>query len=167
MNKRRFQTAMIFLFVSFIILFAGCAVNNGPQVDPGKDAFDLLWEEAPEGTQAILINFPSEQQEADFPANEKLILDETNERFLLIPAEGTDKITVWSIEYVDDELKRTGEVYVNRSISDNFVLDMTVMRPEGGPYYELTIEGTEGVADYYISYNGKDGNPNIEYISAD
>jgi hypothetical protein len=37
-------------------------------------------------------------------------------------------------------------------------------RSEGAPYYKLviTIKNVETI--YYISYNGKDGNPKIEYI---
>lgn len=148
--------------------FTGCAVQDGPQADQNEEtAFDSLWNDAPEGTIAILINRPTEEQLADYPVSESLVLDETEERLLLIPAEDVDTITIWNLEYIGDELERTGSVYINRDIPEDFVLDMTVIRPEGAPYFQLSLEGVQRNADYYISYNGKDGNPNIEYIEAE
>ena len=120
--------------------------------DENESAFDTLWKSAPEETLAVLINLPTEEQERNFPADEKLILEQTEERFLLIPTEDVEEIVIWSLDYVDPD--------------DDFVLDLTVMRPEGPPHYQLALTGEKGVTYYYISYNGKDGNPNIEYIIA-
>jgi len=160
--KKRYLLLIMMLLVS---AFTGCAVQDGPQAGETEEtAFDSLWNNAPEGTIAILINRPTEEQLSDYPVSESLVLDETEQRMLLIPAEDVDTITIWNLEFTGDELERTGSAYINRDISEDFVLDLTVIRPEGAPYFQLSLEGEQRNADYYISYNGKEGNPNIEYI---
>lgn len=149
----------LILLILLIFIMIGCKDEN-------ESAFDTLWKSAPEETLAVLINLPTEEQERNFPADEKLILEQTEERFLLIPTEDVEEIVIWSLDYEDVNLPRIDEIYKNVDPDDDFVLDLTVMRPEGAPHYQLALAGEKGVTYYYISYNGKDGNPNIEYIIA-
>lgn len=158
----------ILLIILLLINIVGCGDNNKNETEKESDsAFDRLWKGAPENTLAILINCPTENQEKTFASDEKLVLEETEERFLLIPSESIDKINIWRIEFIENNFIKTGIVYENVDIDDDFVLDLVAMRPEGGPHYQLSISGKEGKADYFITYNGKEGTPNIEYILAE
>lgn len=163
--KKKYISLITMLVVLILLVLMGCSLNNGSEVDPIEDTpFDALWAEAPEGTIAVLVNFPSESQLSNFTVSERLVLQQTEERFLLIPAESVDSIIIWAMEFNGTDHVRTGSVYENHTIGDNFVLDLIVMRPEGGPHFQLSINGEAGKADYYITYDGKDGTPNIEYI---
>lgn len=155
------------LVLALALTFSGCGKPGGEDGDDEKEtAREELWGNAPEGAYAILINLPTPEQEEAYPATERLVLEETHERFLLIPAEGIDTVTIWALDINDVSFPRTEAVYVNQDVDEDFILDLTAMRPEGGPHYQLSLSGKDGTADYYISYDGKDGNPNIEYVMA-
>ena len=169
--KGNYILAIAVLLLMLVPALTGC--------DPGKDtasvpdgdtgnapaAFDSLWTDAPKGTLAIIINLPSAKQLSEFSSSEKLILEETEENLLLIPAANVDSITIWSMEFADGDFRQKEAVYVNRDIAENFVLDLTAMRPEGGPHFQISLKSDSGMSNYFITYNGKDGNPNIEYIT--
>ncbi len=165
---------LIFVILLLLVL-TGCGKQGAPAPVPvptpdenagaaETKAFEELWAEAPDGTIAILINFPSEKQLSDFPATETLVLENTEERLLLIPSEDLESFTISEMEFVNDEFIPKETVYENLDPEKNFVLDLTAMRPEGGPHFLISLKGPTISTDYYLTYNGKDGTANIEYV---
>jgi hypothetical protein len=154
------------LFLVLIIIFAlwGCSSEGGKEEEPEKSKIQVLWEGTPEDVVAILINQPTEEQMKDFPPAERLIIEESPEKFLLIPAEKVEEIVVWRLEFDGTNFVRSQEVYNNYDPDDDYVLEIEVIRPEGGPHYEISFIADHGETNYYVAYDGKEGNPNIEYI---
>lgn len=165
--KKQMMKGNYILTILLLLILALTGCGQAKETPAVTTAFDTLWADAPKGTLAAVINIPSAEQLVSFPVSEKLMLEATEERFLLIPAENVDSITIWSIEFTGGDFKQKDTVYENRAIGKNFVLDLTAMRPEGGPHFQISLESASGSSNYYITYNGKDGNPNIEYITAD
>lgn len=157
---------MILLIIVIAIAsvgFAGCNTGSGSPEEP-EDPVELLLRNAPEGTAAILINQPTEDQLNEFKPSELLVLDESFENFLLIPSGKVEEIALWQIEFDGTQLVRGEAIYRNYDPHEEFILHLVTMRPEGGPHYELSMLSDEGEATYYIAYDGKDGTPDIEYV---
>ncbi len=163
MKKKAIVCGIIILILT--VSLCGCEKSGKNE---GKDeegtARESLWKAAPENSYAILINMPDAEQEKALPASEKLILDQGDERFLLIPAKSVDTVTIWSLDTKDPGFPRYEAVYVNKDVGKDFILDLVAVRPEGEPRYQLSLDDKKGSVNYYISYNGKEGSPNIEYI---
>ncbi len=164
------RKTMVYGCIIFVLMFSiyGCE-KLGKNDSKNKEgaAKESLWKAAPKNCYAILINAPDAEQEKALQASEKLVLDQGNERLLLIPAKKVDTVTIWSLDVEKENFPRYEALYVNRDVGKDFILDLTAMRPEGGPHYQLSFDGKEGSANYYITYNGKEGTPNIEYIEKD
>ncbi|WP_461612565.1 hypothetical protein [Clostridium sp. Marseille-QA1073] len=45
------------------------------------------------------------------------------------------------------------------------MLSTKLIRPEGIPQYKVEITSEDLTSEYIFSYSGKNGTPNIEYIS--
>jgi hypothetical protein len=160
---------VLVLITILVFAFAGCSQGGeGPEGPIDSDSpLQLVWEDAPENTVAILINQPTTEQKIDFAASERLVLEPSEEGFLLIPAAEVEEIVIWQLEYDGADFARTEAVYRNFDPEDDYILDLVVMRPEGGPHYQLSFITEKGETTYYIAYDGRDGSPNIEYIKAD
>ena len=166
-TNRPWPVLRILFAMAIILSLVGC--NGGGDNEPENQALQNLWKEAPEGTVAILINHPTEQQLNDYPATDQLTLDSADnmgEQIFVIPGKNVSTVTIYGIEFQNDDFNRADSVYQNTEPKDS-ILDLRVMRPEGGPHYELALKGDFGEVGYYFAYNGKDGNPNIEYILKD
>ncbi len=159
--KKMILLIIVIAFAS--VGFAGCDTGKGSPEEP-DDPVELLIRNAPEGTAAILINQPTEYQLDEFRPSELLVLDESYENCLLIPSGEVEEITIWQIEFDGTQLVRKEAIYKNYDPHEEYILHLVTMRPEGGPHYELSLLSDEGEATYYIAYDGKDGNPNIEYV---
>ena len=84
---------------------------------------------------------------------------------LTISAAGSEGSDSCVITQEDGNLKELGPVYQVVDAPVGFALEITAIRPEGAPYYKLLIQiGDQEEVTYYISYNGKDGNPKEEYV---
>jgi hypothetical protein len=95
------------------------------------------------------------------------MLDQTGgEQILIVPKDENISIQIWSLRFNNDELVRDNLIYENRRTSKNFVLNTNVIRPEGAPKYKMIIYTPNAYAEYYFSYNGKDGTPEVEFITA-
>lgn len=170
-TRKQYVLLISFIVITLTLIFTvpGCSLAGKLFEKPPAEnnPVQVLWDEAPEGTIAVLINQPTIEQKADFKPTERLVLEDSGEGFLLIPAEKVEEITIWSLEFNGSDFVRKKDVYKNLDPDDEYILDLTVMRPEGGPHYEISVVSDGGEASYYIAYNGKEGNPNIEYIKAD
>lgn len=157
-------TRVLVLILLMIFVVSGCSLLGESNDDQEKSQIQLLWESTPEDVAAILINQPTEEQMKDFPPAERLVLGDSPEKFLLIPSQKIEEIAVWRIEFKGSDFVREREIFNNYDPDDDYVLEIEAIRPEGGPQYQLSFIGDQGETNYYITYDGKDGTPNIEYI---
>jgi len=164
-QERKCILLLVMLLLIVVIALSGCSTPDTVNNDP-KTELDLLWDEAPEGTLAILINLPTPQQLLDYPATESLLLDQTDETILVLPAEDLEQITIWSMKLVDENFVRDLPVYRKHRDWEGFVLELSAIRPEGGPLWQMELTGPSGTRDYYFTYDGQFGTPNFEYIEA-
>ncbi len=165
--KKKTTFYLILTIIITAIVIAGCSSDTDLPDEPADSPLQLVWKDAPVGTVAILINQPTAEQLTDFAPAERLVLQSSEEGFLLIPAGEIEEITIWGMEFNGTDFVRTEAVYQNFDPSQEFVLDLEVMRPEGGPHYQIAFISDKGETTYFITYDGKDGSPNIEYIVAE
>ncbi len=163
MKKSVFIYLVLLILVTAIV-FTGCDFTLGRPKEPVDSPLQLVWKDAPDNASAILINLPAPEQLEEFAPSERLVLQRSIEGFLLIPASEVEEIIIWELEFDGAEFARIGEVYRNFDPQEEFILDLVVLRPEGGPRYELSLISDRGEATYYIAYDGRDGTPDIEYI---
>ncbi len=169
MNMRRAEYLILILLLVAVtaVLIVGCSSTSGPDNNRTESPFQLIWQDAPDKTVAVLINQPTAEQLTEFASKERLVLEESNEGFLLLPAKDVEEFTIWELEFNGSDFFRKKALYTNFHPDEEFVLDLQVMRPEGGPHYELAFITERSEVTYYIAYDGKDGNPNIEYVKED
>ena len=158
-NKR---TVLIIIMLVITTLFIGC--NN--QENSSNSALNIIGIESPgSDALAVIINNPS---------NDKLdkITDlktfefnkESNESLLIVPRYNKMSIDIKTLVWENDALKEDKTVYKEENTKDGFGLFLRAYRPEGVPALKISIEGNNMRGEYILSYNGKDGTPDIEYI---
>ena len=136
------------------------------EVPAPKAAYEAFGGNAPDSGIVLLVNNPDKNKAGIVNITESKKLDTTDEHILIIPKYKNTSIQIWSLRYENDKLVRDNLEYENRRTADNFVLDANIMRPEGMPRYKMVVYTPDSYAEYIFSYNGKDGNPELEYISA-
>ena len=58
------------------------------------------------------------------------------------------------------------QLYAENIQRKDFTIALQAIRPEGILDYKILISLPNGlVKEYFLSYDGKNGNPNIEYVS--
>jgi hypothetical protein len=171
---------VICISMIFILMLSACTqkddniketIAQKPTKEPtqqtiNKSAYESLGKAAPEDGLVLLVNNPNEKKIGLVDIGESIKLDETEEHILIIPKLENTRIEIWSLKYVEDKLVSDKLVYNNKKTPNNFVLDAKVTRAEGIPQYKMLVYTPDASAEYIFSYNGKDGNSELEYISA-
>lgn len=171
--KRKNYLFIIVLIVSTIfssIILVGCKQNR--EIDSksntakSSSSFEVLGKDRTEDTVLLIVNNPSSDQLKLVTISENLELDEASEQILLIPRNTNSTISIWSLEFIDNKLVPNKKIYKCEKTPENFVLSTKLIRPEGIPQYKAEITSEKLISEYIFSYDGKNGIPNIEYISA-
>ena len=86
--------------------------------------------------------------------------------FIFVAIKEKTDLKVVEIEIKEDgSFLELGNVFTAKEVPPGFALELIALRPEGAPYYKLLVSTNDSEeVTYYVSYNGKDGNPKIEYI---
>ena len=151
------------LFMMISLIFSVCqpAAPAGP-TEPEEPPVAIH----PENAVALLINMPTEEDRQEYHPVGNLMLQDSGEGFIFVAIREHTNLEVMEIEMQEDgNLKELGPVYQVADAPVGFALEITAIRPEGAPYYKLLIRtGDQEEVTYYISYNGKDGNPKEEYV---
>lgn len=145
------------------LLLSGCQSGMGPEPTEPEEPPATIH---PENAAALLINMPTEADRQKYHPVGNLMLQDSGEGFIFVAIREHTNLEVMEIEMQEDgNLKELGPVYQVVDAPVGFALEITAIRPEGAPYYKLLIQiGDQEEVTYYISYNGKDGNPKEEYI---
>ncbi len=122
--------------------------------------------EYPENAIAYLVNLPTKEERGEYNIVETLNLQNTEESFIFVAIKEKTDLKVVEIEIKEDgSFLELGNVFNAKEVPPGFALELIALRPEGAPYYKLLISTNDSEeVTYYVSYNGKDGNPKIEYI---
>ncbi|WP_206457927.1 hypothetical protein [Anaerovorax sp. IOR16] len=147
----------LFIILMSVVFLSGCSDNS---------VESSFFKDAPEKAIALIVNLPTPEQILEYKVSETLYFDETDEKMLFIPRYEHTTIDVYALEY-DEEVENLAEkkIYSNTDSKKDFCLEFRAIRPEGIPNYKVSIGLPNGIQKEYIfSYNGKDGNPNMEYI---
>jgi len=113
----------------------------------------------------VIINQPEDQDLKKITKLDTYEHEADNESLLVIPKYNGTKITVMTLEYVDDQLKPKDSVYTNENTVDGFGLLIKAVRAEVIPQLMLRLEYKGKNLDYLISANLKDGDPKLEYLT--
>lgn len=145
------------LLIGVISLFgAACGSQNIPEVT----------NDYPAGAFAMVVNLPTDEERIQYNVSETLNLQETEESLIVVSLADDTSIQVVEIEIQPDgTFLDLSTVYSIESAPTDFAIELVALRPEGAPSYKLVVTlADDSETTYYISYNGKDGNPKIEYI---
>lgn len=140
--------------------------NSNQQQEEVQNNNFSLFKDAPDDAIALVVNQPTTEQLTQIKMQETLNLQDTEEKIIFIPRYEHTAVELYKVE----DINEAGEMTTSKFYSDNdcgkdFALELQAIRPEGMPNYKLQIKLPDGTEkEYYISYNGKDGNPNLEYI---
>lgn len=148
------------LSLSLMLALSGCAKGIEPEtpapVNPNPP---------PARAVAMLVNLPTDEERSEYTIIDTLDLQETDESIIFVALEDGTSLKVVEIAMQDDgNIIDLDTVYSVTDAPKDFALELKALRPEGAPYYKLVIVLNDVETVYYISYNGKDGNPKIEYI---
>lgn len=160
------------LFLLFLLVSAAMIATTGlsgcaPAEEPAPAPPPVVEENPhPEDALAMIVNLPTTEERREYDIVETLELQETEESLIFVAVKEDTTLRVVEIEMQEDgNLKDLDTVFTAENAPMGFAVEMIALRPEGAPFYKLLIKVGEGEEiTYYISYNGKDGNPKIEYI---
>lgn len=128
---------------------------------------NLGFEDQDEKTLAVIRNFPDEDTLKKMTQLETFESDQGTETLLLIPVVNGSTIEIKSLEWDNENLKETGSVYKAEKTKDGYGLYLRAVRPEGAPLLKIIVESPTGDrGEYLVTYNGKDGTPDIEVIQS-
>ncbi|MBN7773127.1 hypothetical protein [Clostridium aminobutyricum] len=148
---------------------SGKSTDNDNQVEEQKEGQNSnfnQFKDAPDDAIALLINLPTSDQRSLLKIQETLYLQDTEEKIIVIPRDAHASVELYTV----DDISEAGDItaskfYTNEDCGKDFAMELQAIRPEGLPNYKLLIQLPNGTEkEYFISYNGKDGNPNLEYI---
>lgn len=161
---------MILLIVNILVvsILGGCKKEEevpSVQVSKMNSVFTDIVKEAGIDNLAVVVDMPNENllgkiQKLDTYGEEDVI-----ESFVMIPMYNGTKVQLVTVAYENDTLVPKQVVYEKLSSEEGYGLYVRAIRPEGAPQLKLSLEYEGRSAEYIITYNGKDGTPQYEYIS--
>ncbi len=119
----------------------------------------------PQNSLAVIFNYPTAEQLAAYPNLDVYEHDTSGEELLLVPShEGTHiLLEEMAFDQTLEQFVPSAVRYDKMSLAGQ-ALHIKAVRPEGGPQLRLTLTYGDHAAQYYITYNGKDGTPEREDI---
>lgn len=112
----------------------------------------------------LILNSPDKSQLDQVSNLDKHVIEESQEKILILPLKNGSDIKVEKVKYENDKFIIESIVTENKNTPDGYGLYLTVNRPEGIPQYQIVISNKDTSAIYTIQYNGKDGTPPSEWI---
>ncbi|MFA9382075.1 MAG: hypothetical protein ACERKO_13550, partial [Acetanaerobacterium sp.] len=122
--------------------------------------------DAPENALAVIYNDPTAEQMAPYPNLDVYDHDQNGEWQLVVPVREGSRVTLETLTFdeASNQFVAVDAVYDKVSGAGQALL-IHLLHPEGEPRIRLTAAYGEDAAQYYISYHGKEGNSNSEYIT--
>lgn len=149
----------IVLIISLMFIFSSCSQSK-------KSVYDLLIQNEPDQSLAMIINFPKEEVISKVEIDKSLTLGADGDRILVIPKYAKSVIKIYSITSENGSYNRVEQVYSNKSTQESFVLDLCVERSDSNPKFKIVIYTPTDYAEY-ILFAAKGGDGSFEYIVSD
>lgn len=157
------RTILIIMILALTTLFIGC--NKQENIN-NKALSSLGIENIENDALAVIINNPSQEKLDKIIDLKNYEFDKDSvESLLLVPRYNKMNIEIKTLIWENDALKEDKTVYKEENTKDGLGLFLKAYRPEGAPVLKILIEGNNMKGEYILSYNGKDGTPDIEYIT--
>lgn len=113
---------------------------------------------------ALILNSPDKLQLNQVSNLNKHLIEESEEKILILPMKNGSDIKVEKVKYENDKFITESIVTESKNTPDGYGLYLTVNRPEGIPQYQIVVSNKDISATYIIQYDGKDGTPPSEWM---
>lgn len=156
--KKRSAFSLVVIIMLVSLLGCGKKINNSAlnNFEFNREKSDVL---------AVIINNPSADSINKIAELKTFEYDKTSlESLILIPKYNNMNIEIKTIVFENDDFREDKTVYKEEKTKDGYGLLLKAIRPCGAPGLKICIEGNGMSGEYILSYNGKDGTPDIEYI---
>ena len=179
MQKRWSILAILILLCLLLAACQPAETQQEPPISPSRndeetpqaDAYAYFGAEAPEDALGLIVNFPTEEDLAQIEISESAPLLTDGETMLIVPRYAGSQVELWSLRDDDAANMVFDEMlYEKANTPEGFVLETELIRAEGMPVFGLRISyspsaGGMQLAEYLFAYDGKDGNPYVEYAT--
>lgn len=174
---------LICLVICILFLFTACSKKEvTPPEDPAPEESETPPPEDPEAALynsaakalsgeaydrtalAILLNQPSSQQLSQVENLEKLDYDQSGESVLILPVKNGTDLRIEQVEYLEGSFNTQEVIAAKLNSQDQYGMLLTAVRPEGIPALRIIVTCGSETGSYLLSYNGKDGQPDLEKI---
>lgn len=171
----RIKIKIFWAILGIVIVFAmGCSTNEknnqissitSNQVDKQEEEVYFWENNKPEDTVAVIINNFTDDQYSIFEDIKKIVLDDSKEGILIVAAKDDVNIEIWTVDFVEDKIVDKELKFEKKSAQRNFAIELQGYRSEGIPNYKIKVSNNLGSLEYYLIFDGKNGTPDIEYLT--
>lgn len=165
-KKKKNKKSIIVLVLITIILVAGVAfILFYGQADNNNSALKSLGiHNVEDDVIAVIVNNPTKEELKKISNLKTFQYDKYDESLLIIPVYNKMNIEIKTLTWDNDDLKEDETPYKEENIKDGSALLLKAYRPEGIPSLKICVNGENMDGEYILTYDGKDGTPDIEYI---
>lgn len=135
--------------------------------EPGKNPVleKMQLGELPEGTLAVMLNYPDERELDQIKIYETYSHDTSGEKLLLIPVFQNSQVEIARVSYTDSgTFIKEKTLCTSKTGNEEYGLLIEAIRPEGLPELAFWVTHDGMTSEYLLSYNGRDGTPHLEYM---
>lgn len=143
--------------------------NNEPKDNEENSIYTSLANEGPNEAVLLIVNGADNFNYDNVSLLQTVSIEgvtSTSESMVLVPRYLDSIVSIEAIEYnietEDFDVKH--EIFNSGVTPDGYAIRFNAFRPEGAPINRILITYNNETTEYLVSYNGKDGNPTIEYV---
>lgn len=165
-NKKNKKITFGVLVLITIILAAGIVfMLFYGQVDNNNSVLKSLGiDNVEDNAIAVIVNNPTKEELKKIPNLKTYEYDRYDESLLIIPIYKKMNVEIKTLAWDNDDLKEDETLYKEENTKDGSALLLKAYRPEGIPSLKICVDGENMDGEYILTYDGKDGTPDIEYI---
>ena len=157
-NKiKRIKLILIILLIGIVMVGCKDEINN--------NSLDRLGINIKDNTVAVILNNPTTEQLSKVSNLSTFDYDKSNQTLLIIPIHNKMTVEIYEVAFEDNEFREGEVLYKDENIKDGYGLLLRAYRPEGVPSIKIKVYSNNLIGEYIVSYDGKDGTPDVEYIT--
>lgn len=151
---------LIVLMLLMGLLFTSCGRTS--TTNSALESLSIVNQD--KGTIAVIKNISDEETIKKVTKLTTLNFDDSTETLLLVPIHNDSTIEIKNLTWNNVELIESGTAYKVERTEDGYGLYLRAIRPEGAPLIKIIVTSPQGQGEYLLTYNGKDGTPEMETI---
>lgn len=172
MNINKSHSKIGFVLLILVSVFLSGCINEEKETSKAKDnkvvsQLQLLHEEDIPDNMAMFVVVEPDKTEIDKIKHLEKFKIEEGQQILIIPAYNDATVKIVEVSLEKNNLVEKSVVYEQVNTEDEFGLLLETFRPEGVPRHKVVVEYEDESVKYLISYNGKDGDAQFEYVLED